>query len=226
MKNKNDLNISYEFKDESLLRTALTHSSYSNENKETCKFSNERLEFLGDAVLDLVIGEYFFKEYKVREGKLSMMRAKVVKEASLAQIARKIRLGDHILLGNGEERNMGRSKNSILADSFEALIGAIYLDSSFEEVRNFILDLMDEEIKRAHETTYHVDYKSRLQEVCQMSHLSIEYILEKTTGPLNSRVFFSKVVIDGKTYGKGEGNSIKKSEQMAAMDALSKGNFE
>ena len=226
MKDINNLNISYEFKNEELLKTALTHSSYSNENKEECRYSNERLEFLGDAVLDLVVGEYFFKQFKVREGQLSMMRAKVVKESSIAKVAKKINLGDAILLGKGEEKNNGREKLSILADSLEALIGAIYLDSSFDVVKEFILEIMSEELQKAHESSYLVDYKSRLQEVCQMAHLNIEYVLEKTNGPLNSRVFYSKVIVDGKTFGRGEGNSIKKSEQMAAKDALSKGNFE
>lgn len=216
-------NLDYKFKNENLLKTALTHSSYTNEHLSKKIKNNERLEFLGDAVLDMVIGEYFFKAYNVAEGDLSQMRAKVVNESSLAEIAKDINLGEHILLGKGEIKSNGYEKDSILADAFEALIGAIYLDSNFEQVKDVILNVFSDILKLAHEKEFSMDYKSRLQEICQLLKLDIHYNLDKTEGPINNRTFTSSVIIDGKYFGTGKGNSIKKSEQMAAKDALSKG---
>lgn len=216
--------LNYEFKDENLLEVALTHSSYINENKLNKNLSNERLEFLGDAVLGLVIAEYFFKnEKKSREGKLSKLRSEVVNERSLAIIAFEISLGKYINFGKGEFKNGGAKNESILADAMEAVIGAIYLDSNYKTVKNIILDIFSELIVNVEKKKNINDSKSRFQEIVQSEGNShIKYILEKTEGPDNRKIFHSAVYVDDTFYGRGKGTTKKRSEQKAAESALVK----
>lgn len=212
-------NINYFFKDTSLLTKALTHSSYVNENGLKANDSNERLEFLGDAVLGLVIGEFYFKKYEDdNEGELSKLRSSTVNEHILSIVANKIRLGEALYFGRGEIKNGGKNRESILADALEAVIGAIFLDSSFETARNVILDLF-KDLFRSVECIDR-DYKTKLQEVVQKDASTIKYILIDEYGPDNNRTFHSSVLISGKLYGKGMGKTKKKSEQMAAFEAL------
>lgn len=212
-------NMNYFFKDTSLLTKALTHSSYVNENGLKANDSNERLEFLGDAVLGLVIGEFYFKKYEDdNEGELSKLRSSTVNEHILSIVANKIRLGEALYFGRGEIKNGGKNRESILADALEAVIGAIFLDSSFETARNVILDLF-KDLFRSVECIDR-DYKTKLQEVVQKDASTIKYILIDEYGPDNNKTFHSSVLISGKLYGKGMGKTKKKSEQMAAFEAL------
>lgn len=212
-------NINYFFKDTSLLTKALTHSSYVNENGLKANDSNERLEFLGDAVLGLVIGEFYFKKYEDdNEGELSKLRSSTVNEHILSIVANKIRLGEALYFGRGEIKNGGKNRESILADALEAVIGAIFLDSSFEVARKVILDLF-KDLFRSVECIDR-DYKTKLQEVAQKDASTIKYILIDEYGPDNNKTFHSSVLISGKLYGKGMGKTKKKSEQMAAYEAL------
>lgn len=212
-------NINYFFKDTSLLTKALTHSSYVNENDLKANDSNERLEFLGDAVLGLVIGEFYFKKYEDdNEGELSKLRSSTVNEHILSIVANKIRLGEALYFGRGEIKNGGKNRESILADALEAVIGAIFLDSSFEVARKVILDLFNDLFRSVE--CIDRDYKTKLQEVAQKDASTIKYILIDEYGPDNNKTFHSSVLISGKLYGKGMGKTKKKSEQMAAFEAL------
>lgn len=212
-------NINYFFKDTSLLTKALTHSSYVNENGLKANDSNERLEFLGDAVLGLVIGEFYFKKYEDdNEGELSKLRSSTVNEHILSIVANKIRLGEALYFGRGEIKNGGKNRESILADALEAVIGAIFLDSSFEVARKVILDLFKDLFRSVE--CIDMDYKTKLQEVVQKDASTIKYILIDEYGPDNNKTFHSSVLISGKLYGNGMGKTKKKSEQMAAFEAL------
>lgn len=222
-------NISYFFKDDSLLINALTHSSYANENKMGINHSNERLEFLGDSILNLIVSLYLFNKYPdFPEGELTKKRAKVVCEYSLAFGAKKINLGKYLFLGKGEETTGGRQRESILADAVEALIGAIYLDSSFMEVNNILLRNFEKDIVKALvKGDLFIDYKTELQEKFQTdSNTKIEYLVYKEKGPDHNKTFYMDVYINGSKMGSGQGKNKKESEQMAARDALfGKGNI-
>lgn len=208
--------IGYSFKDKSLLETALTHTSFANESKRVCK-NNERLEFLGDSVLSVVISEYLFKENSdLPEGELSRIRASLVCEPALAEFARQIHLGDELRLGKGEDLGGGRNRASILSDAFEALIAALYLDSGIERVRTFILPFIKQEGAQAEE-----DYKTRLQEVIQQNpDERIRYVLAKEEGPDHDKQFTVEVRLNSNCLGKGTGHSKKQAEQYAAKQAL------
>lgn len=212
-------NLNYFFKNHALLDKALTHSSYVNENNLKSFDSNERLEFLGDAVLGLVMGEYYYKKYDLyNEGELSKLRSASVNEHALAVVANHIKLGELIHFGRGEIKNGGKFRESILADAFEALIGAIFLDSSFKIARKVILALFEDIFDEI--MLYDRDYKSKLQEFVQKDSCTIKYVLTDEIGPDNDKTFSSIVLISGKIYGKGMGKTKKKSEQMAAYEAL------
>ncbi|AAM24691.1 dsRNA-specific ribonuclease [Caldanaerobacter subterraneus subsp. tengcongensis MB4] len=215
--------INYEFKDKTLLLEALTHSSWAHEGKNE-KVSNERLEFLGDSVLSLVISEYLYKNRKdLEEGSLSKYRAEIVCEPSLARCARKIELGSFLRMGKGEEISGGRDRDSILADAMEALLAAVYLDGGLEAVRRVILDLFKEIIDEVLKGIIYRDYKTRLQEVVQSMEVGkITYELVEEIGPDHNKTFVTQVKIGDVVLGIGQGKSKKESEQAAAMEALSK----
>lgn len=216
--------IGYSFRDVEILNTSLTHSSYANESKASV-VSNERLEFLGDVVIDLVVSEYLYNRFtELPEGELTKRRASVVCESSLAFAARKIKLGDYLLLGKGEETTGGRNRDSILADAFEALTGAIYIDGKYESARSFLLVNFEEEVIYAlSKGTLFKDYKTELQELLQKRTKSkIEYVVEKEDGPDHKKKFYMNVIVENKIIGKGMGRNKKEAEQNAAKQALMK----
>jgi len=219
--------IDYQFKDESLLRLALTHSSYANENKQADVDYNERMEFLGDSVLGVIISQYVFEKYPgYREGQLTKTRSRMVCESTLAECAKAIDLGDHMFFGKGEAQTGGRKRKSILADAFEALIAAVYLDSDFQVVKAMIFRLMQEKIDMAEAGLIVDDYKTHLQELIQVNKDNrIKYELIRESGPDHKKVFETAVKLNQKTIGKGQGASKKESEQEAAKNALRSQNF-
>lgn len=213
--------IGYTFRDFSLLERAMMHSSYTNEKHMEKYQCNERLEFLGDAVLELVSSEYLFRESPtVSEGELTKTRASMVCEPSLALCARDIGLGGYLLLGKGEEATGGRQRDSITSDALEALIGSIYLDGGFTNAKEFIhrFVLTDLEDKKLF-----YDSKTILQEMVQASgNAEISYQLVKEEGPDHNKSFFVEVKIGERTFGQGEGRSKKTAEQQAAYQAILK----
>ena len=217
--------IGYTFNDKDFLYVALTHSSYANEHKSQKKSCdcNERLEFLGDSVLSLIVSEYIFKEFEKRpEGDLTKIRSLVVCSRSLANLARKINLGDYLLLGKGEEEN-GRNKPTILENAFEALIAAIYLDSkqSKEVVAKFLLPLILPEISAAANDQISYDYKTSLQQFIQAtSKERIQYVLVGESGPDHAKIFEVEVRLSSNVIGKGKGKTKREAEQAAAKEAL------
>lgn len=216
-------NLNYEFKDIKLLETALTHSSYANEHNMKTTENNERLEFLGDAIVSLIVSRYLYKKYPhYPEGELTKIRASVVCESSLAFIAKQINLGDFLLLGKGEESTGGRERESILGDASEALVGAVYMDSDFETTSRLLLDKFENDLVHAvAKGSLFIDYKTDLQENLQKKkRVKIEYSVAKEEGPDHSKVFHINVIIDGNVIGKGSGRNKKEAEQMAAKEAL------
>ncbi|QJA09148.1 ribonuclease III [Romboutsia sp. CE17] len=215
-------NIDYKFNNKEYILEALTHSSYSNENKRY-NF-NERLEFLGDSVLSIVVSDYLFKnEKELPEGELTKLRASIVCEESLSEVANNIKLGEYMLLGKGEEATGGRERISILADAFEAVIAAIYLDGSIEDAKKFILTNMEDIILDARRGKIFRDYKTHLQEVLQgKGESNIWYKLIDEKGPDHNKRFIMEVGINKDVLGVGEGKSKKEAEQFAARVALNK----
>ncbi len=205
-----------------LLERALIHKSYANETK--LAHHNERLEFLGDAVLNLVVSEYLIKTYPdSSEGDLSRLRASIVSEPALASVAREIGIGEFLLLGRGEEQTGGRNKDSLLADSVEAVIAAIYLDSGMDTVVAFILRFFEGLIRKGSASREILDYKTELQEVCQERlKLLPEYRVVSESGPDHQKQFTVELTIKGEVFGRGEGRSKKEAEQRAAKEALGK----
>ena len=212
--------IGYRFKDESLLFEALSHSSYANENKKT-RNSNERLEFLGDSVLSIVVSDHIFEHYKhLPEGELTKMRASLVCEKALFEFSKKIDLGSYSFLGKGEEMTGGRTRPSIVSDAFEAVIAAIYLDGGMEVVSKYILSFLPENIT-PDISVFH-DYKTALQEVIQRNpEEKIEYHLKGESGPDHNKQFTVQVLLNSNVIGEGTGRSKKTAEQLAAKEALS-----
>lgn len=211
--------VGYKFKDERLLQRALTHTSYANECNEGHNKSNERLEFLGDSVLGIITSEHFYLNFKdLPEGELTKLRAATVCENSLSSFARQLGLGEYLLLGKGEMCTGGSDRPSILADAFEALIAAIYLDGGIEEAKKFVLKYVD---KAVEEHRGFKDYKTVLQEVIQKNPGEvIEYVLVKESGPDHNKRFEVEVHLNSNVIGKGVGTSKKKAEQLAAKEAL------
>ena len=197
-----------------LLATALTHSSYSNEHGGD---NYERLEFLGDAVLQLITSEYFYKKYDYQEGDLSKIRASFVCEEALAQYAKDVGIDKHIKVGNGQKGNIN---DTIIADTFESVLGVIFLDQGFEIAKKYVLEVLSPYVLEHH--VFLGDYKSKLQEMVQTDKKSLEYRLVSESGPSHAKTFVFEVVIDGIVYGKGRGKSKKEAEQKAAQDALNK----
>ena len=218
----------YCFSDERLLRTALTHSSYASEHRLGYEMNNERLEFIGDAFVDAVVGTELFVIMKdAHEGVLSRCRADVVCEDTLADVASGMGLGEYLYLGRGEEANGGRRKPSILADAFEALMGAIIMDGGYEACREVILRLLGDRIRMASEGKLNKDYKTKLQEILQDKdkNVKIAYEITDQSGPDHSKVFTVQVTMNGRALGKGSGRSKARAEQAAAEDALTKGEY-
>ena len=214
--------IGYHFNDIDVLKNAVTHSSYIKEHDRNSK-SNERLEFLGDAFFDAIIGEELYRSFPEKEeGFLSRTRATLVCEKSLANEARRLDLGKYIMLGNGEEHNGGRFRESILADTMEAVIGAVYLDGGFNAVKTVVLSLFDESIKDVKRVKFIiVDYKTTLQEKLQnKGEANIKYVLLKESGPDHDKTFQVQLEVNGRAMTKGTGKSKKQAEQSAAKAML------
>lgn len=211
--------IGYRFRDPSLLERALTHSSYANECKQKTE-CNERMEFLGDAVLSIIVADHIFHKFHLAEGDLTKIRASLVCEKSLYEFARKIDLGSELLLGHGEEQTGGRERPSVVSDAFEALIAAIYLDGGLEKAAQFVLPFVEEDL--GHEEAPFVDYKTRLQEIIQKNpEERVEYVLVSAQGPDHDKKFVVEVHLNSNVIGCGVSRSKKGAEQAAAQEALS-----
>ena len=211
--------IHYQFHNITFLEVALTHSSYANEMRHQVRY-NERQEFLGDAVLSIIVSDYLFNNYTVPEGDLTKLRAALVCERSLDVMANKIGLGDYLRLGHGEEMTGGRTRPSIIADAFEALIAAIYLDSGIESAREFVLPFVIEMLEHEDSLSFK-DYKTILQEIIQQNpEEKLVYKLVGEKGPDHDKRFVFEVLLNSNVIGKGQGRSKKTAEQMAAKEAL------
>jgi ribonuclease-3 len=214
--------IDYVFHDKKLLQTALTHSSYANEVKEKRFENNERLEFLGDAVLGIIVAEYlYFHNSHVPEGELTRLRAMMVCEKSLYEFAQQLGIGSYLRLGRGEENTGGRERSSILADAFEAVIAAIYIDGGLESARKYVTGFADRFFSSRIKSNLK-DYKTALQEIVQKNRGErLEYVLTDENGPDHDKEFVVEVHLNSNIIGEGRGGSKKEAEQMAAKEALS-----
>lgn len=216
--------IGYKFNNISLLEEALTHSSYANERKTV---SNERLEFLGDSVLSIIISDHIFRKSDVNEGNLTKYRAILVCEQSLAEIAKKISLGSLIKLGRGEEMTGGRNRASVVSDAFEAVLASIYLDGGIDTAQEWLLPLMTDAIDETLAGKHYEDYKTMLQELVQKGNSGkVTYGIVAETGLDHNKVFEVEVLIDEIPHARGKGQSKKEAEQRAAKTAYEKLNDE
>ena len=218
--------IGYSFKNKNILKEALTHSSYANELKARKQEAvcNERLEFLGDSVLSVVVSEYLFEKFSSNpEGELTQRRALLVQSASLAAYSRSIGLGDHLYLGHGEEKNRGRERQSTLENAFEALVAAIYLDAGengLDEVRRFVLPIVDKYLEENYDYK-HIDAKTELQQLIQQAEGDfLEYVVVAERGPDHKKEFEVVARLNSNIIGRGKGNSKREAEQNAAKEAL------
>ena len=213
-----------EFADLTLLHQALIHSSYANEAKEKNIVHNERLEFLGDAVLELASSTYLYMHFpQMPEGQLTKTRASIVCSTSLAELARTLHLGDYLLLGHGEEMSGGRDRQTNLEDVFEAVIGAIYLDQGWDTAKDYVVRQLMPLFKQVEQGAILKDYKTILQEIVyQDASQNVSYELVGTSGPDHDKTFMFNVLITGKVMGTGSGRSKKEAEQQAAKEALAK----
>ncbi|HPZ43462.1 MAG TPA: ribonuclease III [Bacillota bacterium] len=216
--------LKFDWSDEGLLEQALTHSSFTYESRQNGLENNQRLEFLGDAVLELVISDYLYRNHPgFDEGSLTKLRASVVCEASLARAARALGLGPCLLMGKGEERSGGRERPSILADAFEALLGAVYLDQGLDKAAELAIQFLSPVLKDVLEGRLERDYKTELQEYVQQRHgEQVQYVILKEEGPDHHKIFTAGVLYKGKLAGSGTGRSKKDAEQQAAKSALLK----
>lgn len=212
--------IGYQFHNISLLQNALTHSSYANERWHNSLLSNERLEFLGDSILGMLVAEYLYRNFPDSpEGELTRMRADMVCETTLAAVANTIHLGDHLLLGHGEEQGGGRTRDSILADAVESVIAASFLDGGMEAAERFIrrFILVQVPVTKLH----NADYKTQLQELVQQKRNQVlTYLLAGESGPDHDKQFDVQVALNGTVVGSGRGSSKKRAEQDAARNAI------
>lgn len=213
--------IGFIFKDENLLKQAFTHSSYVNEHRRKPYEDNERLEFLGDAVLELTVSQFLYKKYPtMSEGELTKLRAAIVCEPSLVKFACEMSFGSLILLGKGEEMTGGRERPALLADVFEAFIGALYLDQGLDAVIEFLKKCVYPKINDG-AFSHVMDFKSQLQELVQKDGSGVlEYRIMQEKGPAHNREFLAKVSLNGQDFGTGKGKSKKEAEQHAAQQAL------
>lgn len=214
--------LNYHFKEDYLLQTALRHSSYCNESKMKSGSSNERLEFLGDSVFNLIISDHLYKRLEnCEEGELTKKRAAIVKESSLAECAMRLNLGTYLKLGRGEDNTGGRQRRSILADAMEAVIAAIYLDGGLSSASAFVLEAFSDIVIEAVSGDLYKDYKTALQEKLQANgDVSITYVIENEAGPDHEKTFYVKLIAGGGVMGTGSGKTKKMAEQDAAKDAL------
>ncbi len=212
--------IGYHFRDIRLLQTALTHSSYANEQWHNSLLSYERLEFLGDSVLGMLVARFLYTEFPNRpEGELTRMRADMVCEKTLACVANSLNFGKHLLLGKGEEQGGGRTRESILADTVEAVLAACYLDGGMEAAEAFVRKFILVQVPADH--IHHVDYKTKLQELVQRKRdQALSYRLAGQSGPDHEKVFVVETVLNNTVVGKGSGSSKKRAEQDAARSAI------
>lgn len=218
--------LQYQYKDIRLLKRALTHSSYCKEHRRPPMECNERLEFLGDAFLDAIIGtELFTRLDHSNEGKLTKLRALVVCEKALAEVGRKLNIGEHLYLGRGEEMSGGRHRESIIADAVEAVIASIYLDSGYDRVSEFVLREFGPLVDQALAGKLYTDYKTQVQEILQKngSEPEIRYVLDRETGPDHDKTFYVHMLCNGQKMGSGSGKSKKEAEQNAAKASLEEG---
>lgn len=211
--------LNYTFKNKQLLENALTHSSSANEQRKP-EMSNERLEFLGDSVLSIAVSDYLYRNYShLPEGELTKIRASLVCEKSLCSFSRRLGVGEFLHLGKGEENNGGRERSSILADAFEAILAAMYLDGGMEKATEFVLSFVVSEIDNHH--IAFIDYKTTLQEIIQKNpEEELSYHLVSMTGPDHDKRFVVEVHLNSNVIAKGEGRSKKEAEQSAAKEAL------
>ncbi len=214
-------NLGYHFQDPELLEHAMTHSSYANEHRASGVTSNERLEFLGDSVLGMVVAEYLFRKHPdMPEGELTRTRAALVCEESLYEVARTLGLGHYLRLGRGEDAGGGRDRPSILADATEATLAAVYLDGGLDAVRRIIQDFI---LNKEQEKSVDRDYKTSLQELVQRNPgQSVSYRLVNELGPDHARIFVMEASVDGEVVGRGRGRTKKEAEQLSARAALEK----
>lgn len=213
--------IQYKFKDINLLKNSFTHTSYANENKTK---SNEKLEFLGDAILEFTVSEYLYKNYSnLNEGEMTKVRATVVCEESLHSVATKYKFNEMLYLGRSERLSGGAKKQAILADSVEAVIAAIFIDSGIEQAKKFIINNLKDSIEQASRNVGQKDYKTVLQEELQKhGSVKIEYSIIREEGPDHDKTFIAEVRCDGKYLAEGSGNTKKQAEMEAARKALEK----
>ncbi len=218
--NRLEENLRYKFKNPELLKNALTHSSYANEIHNGHS-SNERLEFLGDSVLSIIVSKFLYETYpKMPEGQLTKLRASLVCEKALHSFSKELEIGDFLLLGKGEEQTGGRTRVSILADAFEAVLAAMYLDGGIEVARSHVLRFVTEELKTREEDDFK-DYKTSLQEIIQRNpEERLSYVLIAESGPDHDKKFTVEVHLNSNVIGTGTGKSKKQAEQNAAKQAL------
>ncbi|WP_138496581.1 ribonuclease III [Paenibacillus pinistramenti] len=211
-----------QFQDKQLLKQAFTHASYVNEHRFSQQADNERLEFLGDAVLELTVSEYLYRLFPDRpEGELTKLRAAIVCEPSLVKLAESLDFGRYVLLGKGEELTGGRTRPALLADVFESFIGALYLDQGLERVKQFLDKYVFPVLELGGGKMQITDYKTELQELTQHHNLgTLEYRIVEERGPAHEREFVSEVYMEGRCLGRGTGRSKKEAEQQAAAVAL------
>ena len=215
-----EINLRYSFKNKALLTNALTHSSYANEVRNGTT-SNERLEFLGDSVLSIIVADYLYNKFNnLPEGELTKLRASLVCEKSLCAFSRELNIGEFLLLGKGEEKGGGRERDSILADAFEAVLAAIYLDGGMEIAKKHVLRFVLPELSHTNDEEFK-DYKTALQEIIQRNpEENVTYILTGESGPDHNKCFEVEVHLNSNVIGKGTGKSKKAAEQAAAKEAL------
>ena len=213
-------NLKYTFKNKELLKNALAHSSYANEKKGDTT-SNERLEFLGDSVLSIVVSDYIYANFPhLPEGQLTRLRASLVCEKTLCSFSKQIGVGDYILLGKGERANGGATRPSILADAFEAILAAIYLDGGMEPAKKHVLRFVKQELSHLEHENFK-DYKTELQEIIQRNpEEKLTYVLTGESGPDHDKCFTVEVHLNSNVIGEGSGHSKKNAEQAAAKKAL------
>ena len=213
--------LDYKFNNITLLKNALVHSSYANEMRGDIR-SNERLEFLGDSVLSIIVAEHIYNKYpNMPEGELTKLRASLVCEKSLCFFAREIGIGDYLLLGKGEDKNGGRERDSILADAFEAVLAAIYIDGGISAAKKHIFNTVLRDLEHHGDDDSFKDYKTLLQEIIQRNpEESVSYILVDEQGPDHDKIFTVAVYLNSNEIGQGVGKSKKQAEQMAACQAL------
>ena len=212
--------LNYKFNNIKLLENALTHSSYANEVRGGFS-SNERLEFLGDSVLSIIVSDYIYRHYRsLPEGELTKLRASLVCEKSLCAFSRELELGKYLMLGKGEDKGGGRERDSILADAFEAVLAAIYLDGGMEPAKRHVMNFVLRELKHTDDEVFK-DYKTALQEIIQRNpEESVNYVLTGTSGPDHDKSFKVEVRLNSNVIGTGIGKNKKQAEQMAAKEAL------